>query len=66
MGELTGGGNCDRRLGGHRRRDRQRAVAAGAAVVVNYAYSKEDADRVVADITGEGGKAIAVKADVSK
>ena len=41
-------------------------AAAGAAVVVNYASSKEGADRVVADITGKGGKAIAVKADVSK
>ena len=41
-------------------------AAAGAVVVVNYASSKEDADRVVADIKGEGGKAIAVKADVSK
>ena len=41
-------------------------AAAGAAVVVNYASSKEGADRVIADITGKGGKAIAVKADVSK
>src|SRR5690242_3753890 len=41
-------------------------AAAGAAVVVNYASSKEGADRVVADITGKGGKAIAIKADVSK
>src|SRR4029078_1311860 len=41
-------------------------AAAGAAVVVNYASSKEGADRVSADITGKGGKAIAVKADVSK
>ena len=41
-------------------------AAAGAAVVVNYGSSKEGADRVVADITGKGGKAIAVKADVSK
>jgi len=40
--------------------------AAGAAVVVNYASSKEGADRVVAEITGKGGKAIAVQADVSK
>jgi 3-oxoacyl-[acyl-carrier protein] reductase len=41
-------------------------AAAGATVVVNYASSKEGADRVVADITGKGGKAIAVEADVSK
>src|SRR6516162_2347009 len=40
--------------------------AAGAAVVVNYAFSKEDADRVVADIAARGGKAIAVKGDVAK
>jgi 3-oxoacyl-[acyl-carrier protein] reductase len=41
-------------------------AAAGAAVVVNYASSKEGADKVVAAITGKGGKAVAVKADVSK
>ncbi|AGA27029.1 SDR family NAD(P)-dependent oxidoreductase [Singulisphaera acidiphila] len=41
-------------------------AAAGAAVVVNYASSKEGADRVVAEIVGAGGKAIAVQADVSK
>jgi 3-oxoacyl-[acyl-carrier protein] reductase len=41
-------------------------AAAGAAVVVNYASSKEGADRVVAAITGNGGKAIAVQGDVSK
>jgi 3-oxoacyl-[acyl-carrier protein] reductase len=39
---------------------------AGAAVVVNYASSKEGADRVVADITRQGGRAIAVQADVAK
>ena len=38
---------------------------AGAAVVVNYAASKEGADRVVADITAKGGKAIAVQGDVA-
>ena len=37
--------------------------AAGAAVVVNYSSSKEGADRVVADIKANGGKAIAVKGD---
>ncbi|MEO6690070.1 MAG: glucose 1-dehydrogenase [Dokdonella sp.] len=41
-------------------------AAAGAAVVVNYASSKEGADRVVAQITGAGGKAIAVQGDVAK
>src|SRR5271170_4263164 len=40
--------------------------AAGAAVVVNYASSKEGADRVVAEITSKGGKAVAVQGDVSK
>jgi 3-oxoacyl-[acyl-carrier protein] reductase len=40
--------------------------AVGAAVVVNYASSREGADRVVADIVAKGGKAIAVGADVSK
>jgi 3-oxoacyl-[acyl-carrier protein] reductase len=41
-------------------------AAEGAAVVVNYASSKAGADRVVSAITGAGGKAIAVQADVSK
>ena len=40
--------------------------AAGAAVVVNYASSREGADRVVAGITGKGGRAIAVQGDVAK
>jgi len=40
--------------------------AAGAAVVVNYASSQAGADRVVAEITGTGGEAIAVQGDVSK
>ena len=39
---------------------------AGAAVVVNYSSSKEGADRVVGEITGSGGKAIAVQANVAK
>jgi 3-oxoacyl-[acyl-carrier protein] reductase len=38
----------------------------GAVVVVNYASSKGGADRVVAEITAKGGKAIAVQADLSK
>src|SRR5947207_1245144 len=37
----------------------------GAAVVVNYASSKEGADRVVAEISANGGKAIAVQANVA-
>ena len=39
---------------------------AGAAVVVNYASSKEAAERVVADITRAGGRAVAVQADVAR
>jgi len=39
---------------------------AGAAVVVNYASSREGADRVVADITRSGGQAISVQANVAK
>lgn len=38
----------------------------GAAVVVNYASSKEGADHVVAEIRQKGGKAIAVQGDVAK
>ena len=41
-------------------------AAEGAAVVVNYASSKEGADRVVKEIASKGGKAVAVQADVSK
>lgn len=41
-------------------------AAAGASVVVNYASSKEHADKVVSDIIGAGGNAVAVRADVSK
>ena len=41
-------------------------AAEGAAVVVNYASSKQGADRVVAAIVSEGGKAVAVQADVAK
>src|SRR5205823_2794755 len=41
-------------------------AAEGAAVVVNYASSKEGADRVVDEIAKRGGKAIAVRANVIK
>ena len=41
-------------------------AAEGAKVVVNYASSKEAAERVVSEITGNGGIAISVQADVSK
>jgi 3-oxoacyl-[acyl-carrier protein] reductase len=44
-----------------------RALAAeGAAVVVNYASSRAGADAVVADIAKAGGKAVAVRGDVSR
>ena len=38
----------------------------GATVVVNYASSKQDADKIVDEITKRSGKAIAVQADVAK
>ncbi|MGH8101873.1 MAG: SDR family NAD(P)-dependent oxidoreductase, partial [Chthoniobacterales bacterium] len=41
-------------------------AAEGAAVVVNYASSKTDADKVVDEITKRGGKAVAVQASVAK
>ena len=41
-------------------------AAAGAAVAVNYASSKEGAERVVEEIVKAGGKALAVQGDVSK
>ena len=44
----------------------EQLAAAGAAVVVNYASSKEDADRVVIEITRRGGRAIAVQANVAR
>lgn len=44
----------------------RRLAAEGAAVAVNYASSKTGADKVVADITAAGGKAVAVQGDVSK
>jgi 3-oxoacyl-[acyl-carrier protein] reductase len=41
-------------------------AAEGASVVVNYASSKEGADRVVDEIAKKGGKAVAVQANVAK
>jgi len=41
-------------------------AAEGAAVVVNYASSKEGAERVVSEIKAKGGKAVAIQGDVSK
>ncbi|MDP9079843.1 MAG: glucose 1-dehydrogenase [Bacteroidota bacterium] len=40
-------------------------AAEGASVVVNYSSSKEGADKVVAEIESNGGKAIAVQGNVS-
>ena len=39
---------------------------AGASVVVNYVSAKQDADRVVEEISKRGGKAVAVQASVTK
>ena len=41
-------------------------AAEGASVVVNYSSSKQGADRVVAEIVAQDGKAIAVQGDVAK
>ena len=41
-------------------------AAEGAAVIVNYASSKTDADKVVDEITKHGGKAVAVQGNVAK
>jgi 3-oxoacyl-[acyl-carrier protein] reductase len=41
-------------------------AAEGAAVVVNYASSKTGADKVVAEITSTGGKAVAAQGDMSR
>jgi 3-oxoacyl-[acyl-carrier protein] reductase len=41
-------------------------AAEGAAVVVNYASSKTDADKVVDQISKRGGKAVAVQGSVAK
>jgi 3-oxoacyl-[acyl-carrier protein] reductase len=40
-------------------------AAEGASVVVNFHMGKEDADNVVSQIVEAGGKAVAIKADVS-
>lgn len=40
-------------------------AAAGAATVVNYRHDRAGADRLVAGITGMGGRALAVQADVT-
>lgn len=43
-----------------------RFAEEGASVVVNYASSKDGADRVVQEIRRRDGKAVAVQADVSR
>ncbi|MBF2050312.1 MAG: 3-oxoacyl-[acyl-carrier-protein] reductase [Leptolyngbya sp. IPPAS B-1204] len=41
-------------------------AAEGATVIVNYASSSQAADAVVAEITGAGGQAMALQADVGQ
>ena len=41
-------------------------AAEGAAVVVNYASAKSDADKIVDEISKAGGKAVALQANVAK
>src|SRR4051812_43909727 len=41
-------------------------AAEGAAVVVNYSSSKAEGENVVKEIAGNGGKALAVQANLSK
>src|SRR6266850_2496164 len=41
-------------------------AAEGASVVVNYSTSSEGANRIVGEINGNGGKAIAVQANLAK
>ncbi|MEU7633763.1 SDR family oxidoreductase [Nocardia sp. NPDC049220] len=43
----------------------ERLAADGFAIVVNFAGNTAEADATVAAITGEGGRAIAVRADVA-
>src|SRR5690348_10152941 len=41
-------------------------AAEGAAVVVDYATSRDSADKVVEEIVASGGRALAVQGDVAK
>jgi 3-oxoacyl-[acyl-carrier protein] reductase len=41
-------------------------AAEDASVVVNYASAKQDADRIVDEISKRGGKAVAIQGNVSK
>ncbi|HTL77866.1 MAG TPA: SDR family NAD(P)-dependent oxidoreductase, partial [Candidatus Babeliales bacterium] len=38
----------------------------GASVVVNYSSAKQDADRVVDEVSKAGGKAVAIQGNVTK
>jgi 3-oxoacyl-[acyl-carrier protein] reductase len=40
-------------------------AAQGASVIVNYASAKQDADRVVDEISKRGGKAVAIQGSVA-
>jgi 3-oxoacyl-[acyl-carrier protein] reductase len=44
----------------------ERLASEGAAVIINYARNKQSAQAAVDTITGSGGKAVAVQADVAK
>jgi 3-oxoacyl-[acyl-carrier protein] reductase len=44
----------------------KKLAAEGAAIAVNYSSSKDGADKVVAEITKAGGRAVAIQADTSK
>lgn len=41
-------------------------AAEGAVVIINYATSTQDAEKVVAEIVATGGKALAVQGDITK
>jgi 3-oxoacyl-[acyl-carrier protein] reductase len=57
--------NRDRWIGWNRPAVARRLAQDGFAVVVNYAGSAGKAGEVVAEITGAGGRALAVQADVA-
>jgi 3-oxoacyl-[acyl-carrier protein] reductase len=44
----------------------ERLAANGAAVVINYAGSRQSAQEAVKEVVAKGGKAVAIQADVSK
>ena len=56
----------NRRLPRHRRRDRWALAEAGAAVAINYRERAGQADALVKDITGAGGRRWRFGADVSE